>query len=97
MEPLILFACLFLPTFALSMLSASRDQMLFQTRPALHLGVVTLLTLTGAAVLHVFGLSWSWALALTTSGLLGSRLGDWFGRGGWIILRFRLERLLGHS
>ncbi len=97
MEPAILFVCLFVPTFGLSWVSASRDQMLFQTRPALRTSAVTAMTLIGAWVLTWFGLSWSWALALTTSGLLGSRLGDWLGRGGFIVLRFHVERLLGHG
>ncbi len=43
MDPLIVFVCIFLPTFVLNLLSAGRDQILFETRPKTRRWVVLLL------------------------------------------------------
>lgn len=95
MDAWIIFVALLLPTFVLNMLSAGRDQLLFQTRPAVRHSVVALLVLAAVVVLLWLGMSLAWALALALPGAIGSALGRWVGSGDWLVLRFRIERLLG--
>jgi hypothetical protein len=97
MEPLIIFACIFAPTFVLNLLSAGRDQILFETRPKTRRWVVLVFMSAGMIALLAAGLSLPWALALVLPGPLASGLGDWIGSGNWIVTRHRLDRLLGRD
>jgi multisubunit Na+/H+ antiporter MnhB subunit len=97
MDPVIVFACIFAPTFVLNMLSAGRDQLLFQTRKrASRLGAAGAMV-AATMVLVIVGLPWTWALALVLPGPLGSVLGDWVGSGNWIVLRHRIGRLFDRN
>jgi hypothetical protein len=95
MDALIIFACIFIPTFVLNVLSAGRDQLLFQTRAKASRWFTAAAIVAAIAVLLVIGLPPSWALALVLPGPLASVLGDWVGSGDWIVLRHRVARLLG--
>ncbi len=95
MEPLGVFLGLLVPTMFLSYLSAGRDEILGQARSSMRLGTVVVLTAVAVVVLVSLGVGWSWALALASPGVLGSRLGDWLGRGGWAVFRRRVRRRSG--
>ncbi len=95
MGPLVVFLGLFVPTFFLSYLSAGGDEILGQVRPSMRLGAVVALTAVALVGLRWVGVGWSWALALTMAGLVGARLGDWLGRGGWAAARRRARRRHG--
>jgi uncharacterized membrane protein YdjX (TVP38/TMEM64 family) len=95
MDALIIFACIFIPTFVLNLLSAGRDQLLFQTRAKASRWFTAAAIVAASAVLLVIGLPPSWVLALVLPGPLASILGDWAGSGNWIVLRHRLGRLMG--
>jgi hypothetical protein len=97
MDPLIIFACIFVPTFVLNVLSAGRDQILFQTRKKASRWVTATAMVAAAGVLVAVGLPWTWTLALVLPGPLASVLGDWIGSGDWIVLGHRLGRLLGRD
>jgi hypothetical protein len=97
MDPLIVFACIFVPTFVLNLLSAGRDQILFEQRPKTRRWVVLLFMAVGVIVLIMAGMPLAWALALVLPGPVASGLGDWIGSGDWIVLRYRLGRLLGRD
>ncbi len=97
MDPVIVFACIFVPTFVLNLLSAGRDQILFQTRKKASRWLTAAVMVVAAGVLVALGLPWMWALALVLPGPLASVLGDWIGSGDWIVLRYRLGRLLGRD
>jgi hypothetical protein len=97
MDPLIVFTCIFLPTFVLNLLSAGRDAMLFETRPTTRRWVVLLLMAAAVIVLRILGLPLSWTLALVLPGPLASALGHWVGSGDWIAARHRLGRLFGRN
>jgi hypothetical protein len=97
MDPAIIFTCIFVPTFVLNLLSAGRDQILFETRPRTRRWVVVLLMAAGVLALRLVGLPLPWALALVLPGPLASALGDWIGGGSWIVARHRLGRLLGRD
>jgi hypothetical protein len=93
MDPLIVFACIFVPTFVLNLLSAGRDEILFQERQRPNRWVVLLLMALGVVVLRLVGLPLPWALALVLPGPMASELGDWVGSGDWIVTRHRIGRL----
>ena len=97
MDPLIIFVCIFAPTFTMSLLSAGRDQILFETREKSRRSVVLLMMAAALIALLALGLPPAWALALVLPGPLGSGIGDWVGSGQWIVLRHRIERLLGRG
>jgi hypothetical protein len=97
MDPLIVFTCIFVPTFVLNLLSAGRDQILFETRPRTRRWVVVLFIVAGVIALLSVGLSLPWALALVLPGPVASGLGDWIGSGEWIATRHRLGRLFGRD
>jgi hypothetical protein len=97
MDPVIVFACIFVPTFVLNLLSAGRDQILFQTRKKASRWLTATAIVVAAGVLVALGLPWMWALAVVLPGPLASVLGDWIGSGDWIVLRYRLGRLLGRD
>ncbi len=97
MDPLIVFLCLFLPTFGFTLLGAQRDQMLFETRPTTSRWLVAPLLAVCSVVLAGVGMPLAWVAALILPGPLGSRLGDWVGGGGWIVLRYRIDLLRGRD
>jgi hypothetical protein len=97
MDPLIVFVCIFVPTFVLNLLSAGRDQILFETRPRTRRWVVLLLMAAAMMALLAVGLPLPWALALVLPGPLASGLGDWIGSGNWIATRHHLGRLFGRD
>lgn len=97
MDPLIVFACIFAPTFILNVLSAGRDQLLFQTRKRAGRTYAATAMVIATGVLILVGLPWTWAVALVLPGPLGSVLGDWVGSGEWVVLRHRIGRLLGRD
>ena len=90
MDAVIIFSCLFLPTFWLNLMSAGRDQLLFQERVPTKLTLTVVAVILAVVVLLALGMSLSWALALALPGPLGSRLGQWAASGGPTVLRFRL-------
>jgi hypothetical protein len=87
MEPIVVFAALFVPTFVLRYLSAGRDQLTSVVRPRMHAGLLGALTVAALLTLHGIGIDWAWAVALSTSAVLGSRLGDWLGDDGALAIR----------
>lgn len=93
MAALIIFTCLFLPLFVLSVLSAGRDQLLFQHRVKAGRWFTATAMTAGLAGLLVLGLPLSWAVALVAAGPSASILGEWLGSGDWIVLEHRLRRL----
>jgi hypothetical protein len=95
MDPVIIFACIFVPTFALNMLGAGRDEILFETKPKTSRWLVLLFMALAVTALLVVGLPLAWAVALVLPGPLASALGDWVGSGDWIVLRHRIGRLFG--
>ena len=97
MDPLIVFTCIFLPTFVLNLLSAGRDVMLFETRPTTRRWVVLLFMAAAVIALRLLGLPLPWILALVLPGPLGSALGHWVGSGDWIETHHRLGRLFGRN
>ncbi len=97
MDPLIVFACIFAPTFILNVLSAGRDQLLFQSRKRASRALAATAMLVATGVLVLVGLPLAWALALVLPGPLASVLGDWVGSGDWIVLRHRIGRLFGRD
>jgi len=97
MDPVIVFACIFIPTFILNVLSAGRDQLLFQTRRKTSRLLAAAAMVVAIGVLVLAGLAWMWALALVLPGPLASVLGDWVGSGDWIVLRHRIRHLFGRD
>jgi hypothetical protein len=97
MDPVIIFACIFVPTFVLNLLGAGRDQILFETRPKTRRWVVLLIMAIAMVALLLVGLPPTWAIALVLPGPLASALGNWIGGGYWIVLRHRIGRLLGRD
>jgi hypothetical protein len=97
MDALIVFTCIFIPTFVLNLLSAGRDQLLFQTRPKARRRVVLLLMVAAVIALRSVGLPLAWILALVLPGPLASGLGDWVGSGNWIATRSRVHRMFGRD
>jgi hypothetical protein len=97
MDALIVFACIFVPTFVLNLLSAGRDQMLFETRPRTRRWLVLLFMAAGVLALRSVGLPLPLTLALVLPGPLASGLGDWIGSGNWIATRYRLGRVFGRD
>ena len=95
MDALIIFGCIFAPTFVGSMLSAGRDQILFETRPRTRRWVVAALMAVAALLLLAIGLPFAWVLALVLPGPLGSGLGDWVGSGEWIVAKYKVQGFLG--
>ena len=99
MDPLIISACLFLPTFVIRpVLSAGRDQILFQTRPQARRSVVGLVMVASVAALLALGFPPSWAVGADPPGgvrVIPRRLDR--PSASWIILRYRFERLLGRD
>ncbi len=95
MDALIIFGCIFAPTFVGSMLAAGRDQILFETRPRSRRWVVAGFMAVAALLLLAIGLPFAWVLALVLPGPLGSGLGDWVGSGEWIVARYKLLGLFG--
>lgn len=93
MDGLIVFVCLFVPTFLLNYLGAGRAELLAEARKGAHPLVVIAASFAAVILVHILGFSWGWALALVTPGPLGSLLGEWFGQGGGIVARFRLRQL----
>lgn len=89
-DALIVFLAIFAPTFVLNLLSAGRDQMLFETHPRAGRWPTLVAMLLALGLLLSLGLPWPWALALVLPGPLGSGLGDWVGSGNWLVLRHRL-------
>ena len=91
MDQLVIFLGLLVATFALNLLAAGRDQILFQERPRLlRRSLVVGFSVVAVVFLVRLGMSLSWALALVVPGPVGAFLGDWLGHGGWIVLRHRL-------
>jgi hypothetical protein len=97
MDPVIIFACIFVPTFVLNLLGAGRDQILFETRSRTSRWLVLLMMALAVGALLFVGLPLAWAFALVLPGPLASALGDWIGSGNWIVLRHRIGRLLGRD
>lgn len=97
MDPLIVFACIFVPTFILNVLSAGRDQLLFQTRKEIRRLYSGIAMVVATGVLVLVGLPWAWALALVLPGPLASVLGDWVGSGDWIVVKHRIGRLFSRD
>jgi hypothetical protein len=95
MDPLIIFACIFVPTFVLNLFGAGRDEILFETRPKTRKWVVLLFMALAMVALLVVGLPLTWAVALVLPGPLASALGDRIGSGDWIVLHHRIGRLFG--
>jgi hypothetical protein len=93
MDSLIIFTCIFVPTFVLNLLSAGRDELLFQERKKPNRWLVLLLMALGIMVLRLVGLPLPLALALVLPGPMASELGHWIGSGDWIVARHRLGRL----
>ena len=97
MDTLLVFACIFGSIFVLSMLSAGRDQLLFQERRRTRMALKSAGVLAAVLLLVIVGLPLQWALALALSGPLGSFLGTWVGSGDWMVLRHHVRRRLGSS
>lgn len=97
MDALIVFACIFVPTFVLNLLSAGRDQILFETRPRTQRWLVLLFMAAGVLALRAVGMPLPLTLALVLPGPLASGLGDWIGSGNWIATRHRLGRMFGRD
>jgi hypothetical protein len=95
MDPLIIYACIFVPTFVLNLLSAGRDELLFEQRPRTSRWLVVLLMAAGVLALRAVGLQLVWAFALVLPGPMASALGTWIGGGDWIVARHRIGRLFG--
>lgn len=94
MDALIIFACVFTPTFIGAYLMAGRDELLFEHRPRGRRWVTLVSMAVALAVLVALGLSPAWAVALVVAGPLGTFLGSWLGSGEWIVTQARLRRLL---
>jgi hypothetical protein len=97
MDPLIIFACIFVPMFGLNLLSAGRDLILFETRPPTRRWPLILGMVAAVMALSALGLSLPMSLALVLPGPLASGLGHWIGSGDWIATRHRLGRLAGRD
>ncbi|MGV1004131.1 MAG: hypothetical protein ACOYEV_05035 [Candidatus Nanopelagicales bacterium] len=93
MDAVVVFACLFVPTFLLNYLGAGRAEMLMEGRSRTHPAVVAAACFAAVVLVHLLGFSWSWAVVLVIPGPLGAVLGESLGHGGGVIARFRFERI----
>ncbi|MGB7982339.1 MAG: hypothetical protein WCF36_16280 [Candidatus Nanopelagicales bacterium] len=94
MDALIIFVCIFAPTFVLNLLSAGRDQLMFQTRPRGSRWFTGLAMAAATAILLAIGMPLAWVLALVLPGPLASVLGEWVGSGDWIVTKYRVLGLM---
>ena len=91
MDAIVIFSCLFLAVFLVNLLSASREQLLFERHPGMRVSSAIALVSCSVVGMVALGLPLSWALAMALAGPAGSWLGTWVGHDGLLVALYRVE------